>query len=86
MNSLPFKSVGVALIFSVLLGPIGCLYSSLYGGVVLIFLSFTALSGKYYNAFFIFYLLSCILSVAATNAYNNKLMKGNLNEKENYSP
>jgi hypothetical protein len=72
---LPMKSVAGALLFSVLLGPVGLLYSSLAGGIILIVLCFTALCGKFYGAASIFWLLSCIVSVAAVNHYNKKIFK-----------
>lgn len=72
--TLPLKSVGVALLFSVLCGPIGLLYSSVIGGALLIILEFAALNSKLYAAALIFYLVSCVWSVAATNRYNNKII------------
>jgi hypothetical protein len=72
---LPFKSVAGALLFSVILGPIGLLYSSVIGGVILIILCMTAISGKFYVATAIFWITSCIVSVAAVNHYNKKIIK-----------
>jgi hypothetical protein len=73
--SLPFKSVAGALLFSAFLGPIGTLYATVFGGVSMIVLCFIALSGKYYTATAIFWVVSCIWSVAAVNRYNRKVLK-----------
>jgi len=77
--TLPFKSVAGALWFSVLLGPVGLLYSTVLGGTMMIALCFVAVSIKTYVTATIFWLMSCIWSVAAANQYNkqilNKLLK-----------
>jgi hypothetical protein len=73
--TLPFKSVAIALVFSVLLGPVGLLYSSVIGGSVLMLLFLVAFTGKYPTAMLIFWFSSCIVSVAAVNRYNNKIIK-----------
>jgi hypothetical protein len=73
--TLPFKSVAGALLFSALLGPIGTLYASVFGGVLMIVLCFIALSGKFYTSVAIFWVVSCIWSVAAVNRYNRNILK-----------
>jgi hypothetical protein len=73
--TLPFKSVAVALVFSVLLGPVGLLYSSVVGGSILMVLFLAAFTGKYPMAMLIFWFTSCIVSVATVNRYNNKIIK-----------
>jgi hypothetical protein len=69
---LPFKSVATALLFSVVLGPVGLLYASTIGGAVMIFLSFAVITNKLYVAAILLWLISCVWSVAAVNAYNKK--------------
>jgi hypothetical protein len=73
-NGLPFKSVAGALLFSVLLGPVGLLYGSVLGGAVMMILCFSSLNSKLYGAAVIFWLASCIWSVAAVNRYNRKIL------------
>jgi hypothetical protein len=73
--TLPFKSVATALLFSVLLGPVGLLYSSVIGGSILMVLFLIAFTGKYANAMIIFWFTSSIISVATVNRYNNKIIK-----------
>jgi hypothetical protein len=72
---LPFKSVAGALMFSVILGPVGLLYASVLGGVILIILTMTAVTGKFYVAATIFWLTSCVISVIAVNRYNKKIIR-----------
>ncbi len=72
---LPFKSVAVALIFSVILGPVGLLYSSTLGGTILIVLCFISISCKFVVAALIFWLASCVWSVMAVNRYNRNILR-----------
>jgi hypothetical protein len=71
---LPLKNIAAALLFSVILGPVGVLYSSVLGGVVMIILGFVAFSAKFPVPIIMVWLGSCIWSVAAANKYNKKLL------------
>lgn len=71
---LPFKSVAGALLFCVLLGPVGVLYSSTRGGVILIILGFIVACVQLPVPIIMVWLISCIWGVAAANKYNNKVM------------
>lgn len=73
--TLPFKSVAVALLFSTLLGPVGLLYASVLGGVIMIVLGFIVISSNLMVPIILVWLISCIWSTAATNQYNTKLLK-----------
>jgi hypothetical protein len=72
---LPLKSVAGALLFSVLLGPVGLLYSSTLGGALLIFLTVLQVSNAFYRSAIILWLISCIWSVVAVNRYNKKVLR-----------
>lgn len=72
---LPYKSAAVALLFSVFFGPVGLLYASVIGGVVMIALGFIVLSSKFFVAMAIVWVSSCVWAVAAVNRYNQQLMK-----------
>ncbi len=72
---LPFKSVAGALIFCALLGPVGVLYSSLTGGIVMIVLGLLVLRAKLWGPVILIWLISCIWGVAATNRYNKKILR-----------
>lgn len=72
--TLPFKSVAVALIFSVVLGPVGLLYSSVWGGVLMIMLAIIAASGKMLFPMFVVWVGCCVWSVAAVEKHNRSLL------------
>ena len=72
---LPLKSVAGALLFSVFLGPIGLLYASSLGGIVMIVLGLIVLSSKLWVPILLTWVGSCIWSVLAVNKYNKKLIK-----------
>jgi hypothetical protein len=73
--TLPLKSVAGALLFTVLLGPVGLLYSSTRGGVIMIVLGFIVACAKFPIPIVMAWLACCIWSVAATNKYNAKIMQ-----------
>ena len=71
---LPYKSVAGALLFSVILGPVGLLYSSVWGGLFMISFPIFVVSNQFYFVTFMSWLVCCIWSVAAVDAYNKKIM------------
>jgi hypothetical protein len=70
---LPYKSVAGALLFSVILGPVGLLYASFWGGVLLIVLSVFVLINKFFFVGLLIWLSCCIWSVGAVESYNKKI-------------
>lgn len=86
---MPYKNLGVALLFSIFFGPLGLLYSSLRGGIIMVLIAFVVISSHYPVPIILMWISCCIWSVMATNRYNNKLMAVRLektNEEKNYSP
>ena len=74
--ALPLKSVAAALLFSVILGPVGLLYASMLGGTLLTFLAFNVWTHAFnLNTIIALWLISCIWSVGAVNYYNKKLLR-----------
>ena len=72
----PYKSVSTALIFSVLLGPVGLLYASFWGGLIMIILGFIIVSaGKYIVSLILLWLICSIWSVRAVENYNLKIFQ-----------
>lgn len=69
---LPPKSLAGALLFSVFLGPIGLLYASTIGGVIMIIIGFIAGCSMLPIPILIIWLSSCVWSVIATNKHNKK--------------
>jgi len=80
VNCKLYKSIAAALLFAVVLGPIGLLYSSFLGGVVMIILGFIVVCAKYPVPIILVWLISCIWSVGAANRYNRKLVKSLLQQ------
>jgi len=72
---LPVKSVAGALLFCIFLGPVGVLYSSVVGSILLMFASFFVLRAKLIPLLLFVWLLSCVWGVVATNRYNNKILR-----------
>lgn len=73
MNQLPLKSVAVALLFCTFLGPVGVLYSSVTGGIVMILLGLVMFRLKLWGLMLLVWLGSCVWGVAAANRLNKKL-------------
>lgn len=72
---LPFRSPAAALIFCILCGPVGLLYASLPGGVVLMVAGLFLLRAKVFVLLGIIWLIACVWGVAATQRYNERLLK-----------
>ena len=79
--SLPFKNLAGALLFCVFLGPVGLLYASTWGGILMIMLGFIVISAKLIVPIMMVWIGSCIWGVIATNRYNQKIASG-LNIKQ----
>ncbi|HLB42663.1 MAG TPA: hypothetical protein VJN02_07425 [Gammaproteobacteria bacterium] len=74
MTELPLKSTAVALLFSVILGPIGLLYASLWGGILMISLGMIIVSSKLFLPIAIFWAVCSIWAVGSVEAYNKKIL------------
>ena len=72
---LPLKSVAGALLFSLFLGPLGLLYASTLGGVVMLVFGIVILPTKLPVPIALVWIISCIWSVMATNRYNQKIIE-----------
>lgn len=75
--NLPLKSVAVALLFCTFLGPVGVLYSSLTGGIVMILLGLLVFRAKLLGLIIVVWLASCVWGVAAANYFNKKVLQSN---------
>ena len=71
----PLKSVAVALLFTVFLGPVGLLYSSFWGGFLMIFVSMVVVSSKLPLPIFLAWAICCIWGVGAVESYNRRLLQ-----------
>jgi hypothetical protein len=77
---LPLKSVAGALLFSVVLGPVGLLYASTLGGALMTFLLVTVVTNLGFVVTIVpavlnLWLISCVWSVIAVNRYNKKMAR-----------
>lgn len=81
-NTLPYKSVAAALLFTVILGPVGLLYASFWGGVMMIVAAVIVLSAKFIFPTLLLWIASCIWGVGAVELYNKRIHQA-LNEKRN---
>lgn len=77
---LPYKSVAAALIFCVLLGPVGLLYSTFWGGLLMIIIGLVVCSNKLFFPILLLWILCCIWSVGAVENYNKKIISQGLKQ------
>lgn len=72
---LPFKSVAGALLLGLFFGPIGLLYATTWGGVVMLVIGVAIVPTKLPVPIVIVWLVCCIWAVIATNRFNQKLVQ-----------
>lgn len=70
---LPYKSLAGALLFSVILGPVGLLYASFWGGLTMIAIGIVVISSKFIFPIILLWIICCIWSVGAVESYNRKV-------------
>jgi len=75
---LPYKNLAIALLFSLFFGPLGLLYSSFWGGIVMIPIAIVVIGGRLPGPIIMFWILCSIWSVAAATRYNNKISDARL--------
>lgn len=68
------KSVGIALILSILFGPLGLLYATVSGGVIMFFVSIFAALFTFGIGLFITWPICVIWSAIAASNHNKSLM------------
>ena len=76
-HSLPYKSVAIALLFCVVLGPIGLLYASFWGGFFMILAGIVVISNKFFFPILLLWIICCIWGVRAVESYNKKITRVN---------
>jgi hypothetical protein len=69
----PYKSTAIALIFSILFGPVGLLYASFWGGLSMIAIGIVVINSKLSFPIILLWLICCIWSVGAIELYNKKI-------------
>ena len=73
----PLKSVAGALLFSALLGPVGLLYSSFWGGFFMIFVTLVVASSHLPFPLLLAWITCCIWAVGAVEKYNRTILNSN---------
>lgn len=74
-TTLPLKSVAGALLFSVFLGPLGLLYASTMGGIIMLILAVAIIPTKLIVPIVLVWVGSCVWSVIAANRFNKKMLE-----------
>jgi len=70
---LPLKSVATALIFSVLLGPVGLLYASFWGGLIMTLLVVSAYLCQFYFIVAMLWIVCSIWGTRSVETYNRTI-------------
>lgn len=78
LPALPFKSVATALVFTVILGPLGLLYSSFRGGIAMLLLGLVVISSKLMFPIIVLWVACCVWAVKAVEDYNKKILEATL--------
>jgi hypothetical protein len=71
---MPFKSVAAALLFSAILGPVGLLYASFWGGFFMIFIGMVVIAAQHAFPIILLWTICCIWAVGAVESYNKMVM------------
>lgn len=74
MISRPLKSVAGALIFCVILGPVGLLYASFWGGVIMTLFGIVVVCSRMIFPIILLWIICCIWAVKAVEVYNRKIL------------
>lgn len=69
----PLKSVAGALLFAALLGPVGLLYASFWGGFSMVLVGIVVVSSRLTFPIILLWLICCIWSVGAVERHNKKI-------------
>ena len=72
----PTKSVGVSIILTVLFGPLGMLYSTIWGGIIMFVISVVVGLLTLGLGLIVTWPICIIWAAVATNSYNKKLLSG----------
>ncbi|GEM_PF-1226652 len=70
-----YKSSALALIFSVILGPVGLLYASFWGGIFMIVVAIIVINNAAIFPIILCWLISIVWAVGAAEYHNRKLFK-----------
>lgn len=74
LPGIPLKSTAIALAFSILFGPLGLLYASFWGGILMISIGMIVISSKLFFPSIIFWMICSVFAVGAVEAHNKKIL------------
>ena len=74
----PIKSVGISILLTVLFGPLGMLYSTIQGGIIMVILSLIVGFLTFGFGLIVIWPISIIWGAVSVNSYNKKLLEGQL--------
>lgn len=66
----PFKNVATSLMLTIFFGPVGLLYSSFWGGFLMVFLFMLVMSSELIFPMVLIWVICSIWGVSATEKYN----------------
>lgn len=72
----PTKSMGISIILTIILGPLGMLYSTILGGVIMSILFVVIGIVTLGFGLIVLWPICVIWGALATNAYNQKILSG----------
>ena len=72
----PTKSMGISIILTILFGPLGMLYSTIWGGVIMFVISAIVGFLTVGLGLIITWPICVIWAAVATSSYNKKLLEG----------
>jgi len=70
------KSMGISIILTVFFGPLGMLYSTIWGGIIMLVISAVVGLLTFGLGLLITWPICIIWAAVATNSYNKKLLAG----------
>lgn len=68
------KSMAMAIVLAIIFGPLGMLYATVAGGIVMIFISILAAVFTLGFGLFLTWPVCVVWAAIATNSYNKKMM------------
>jgi hypothetical protein len=68
------KSMAMAIVLAIIFGPLGMLYATVTGGIVMIFISILAAVFTLGFGLFLTWPVCVVWAAIATNSYNKKIM------------
>lgn len=74
--TVPVKSIGVSLLLTFFFGPLGMLYSTIWGGIIMIVISFFVGLISLGFGLVLTWPICMIWGAVAANSYNKKLLAG----------